>query len=97
MKGKLVKTPFRGGMLILTHQELVLGEGLLGARNIRRFPLRHLARLELRPSPSEAVLGRSVCLRFVWIDGQITDVDGVGPLAGERIRMLLARLYRVAQ
>jgi hypothetical protein len=35
---RLLKTSVRGGVLTLTHRELVLGEGWLGVRNVRRFP-----------------------------------------------------------
>jgi hypothetical protein len=86
---KLLKTPMRGGILILTDTELVLGEGVLGAKNVRRFPLQSLAHLDLLPSPGEQVLRRGTTLRFVWADGQTTSVDYVGPVAARRIQEIL--------
>ncbi len=93
---KLVKTPFRGGVLTLTNHELVLGDGILGARNVRRYPLKQLARVDIEPSPGDGPIKRNRCLRFVWIDGQITEVDGVGPIAAERIHYVLSALRRPA-
>ena len=79
-------------MLTLTDRELVLGEGLLGTQNERRFPLRSLAHLDLLPSSRDKVLRRNMFLRFVWIDGQRTEVDGVGPIVAQRIRGILHAL-----
>jgi hypothetical protein len=91
---RLVKTPFRGGMLTLTNHELVLGEGILGARNVRRYPLKQLARIDIEPSPGDGPIKRNKCLRFVWIDGQVTEVDGIGPIAADRIHYVLSALRR---
>lgn len=93
---KLVKTRFKGGILTLTNLELVLGEGLLGTQNQRRFSLRTFVRLDVLPTPGEAQLARSKRLRFVWIDGSVTEVDGVGPLAAQRIEYVLQALRRPA-
>lgn len=93
---KLLKTPMQGGILTLTNRELVLGEGILGTQYIRRFPLRDFARLDVLPSPNDRSLRRSQLLRFVWIDGQMTDVDGVGPIAARRIAYVLQALRRPA-
>jgi hypothetical protein len=89
---KLLKTPIKGGILTLTNHELVLGEGFLGTQNVRRFPLRSFVRLDLLPSSSN----RSVMLCFVWFDGQVTEVDGVGPIAAQRIQYVLEALRRPA-
>ena len=89
---KLLKTPMRGGIMTLTERELVLGEGVLGAKNVRRFPIQALAQLDRLPSTGEQTLRRSVLLRFVWADGQTTDVDGIGPVAAQRIQDLLQSL-----
>jgi hypothetical protein len=89
---KLLKTPMHGGMLMLTEREIMVGEGWLGAQNVRRFSLQSLAQLELLPSTGQSVLRRSVLLRFVWADGQTTDVSGVGPAAAQRVRDLIQSL-----
>jgi len=81
-------------MLLLTGDELVLGEGWLGAQNARHFPLHALARLELVPSSSGPALRRNFLLRFVWLDGATTEVEGVGPVAAHRALGLLQRLCR---
>jgi len=85
----LVKTPMRGGIVTLTERELVLGEGLLGASNVRRFPLQSLDHVDLLPSPADRALRRGMLLRFVWADGRTTEVDGVGPAAARRIHAML--------
>jgi hypothetical protein len=82
---RLLKTPVRGGVLTLTDRELVLGEGWLGAKNVRRFALQSLAQLELLSESSAHVPQRGLLLRFTWADGQITDVYSVGPVAAKRI------------
>ena len=82
----------RGGILTLTNRELVLGEGWLGTQNERRFPLQSLVHLDLLPSPSDNVPGQNMLLRFVWVDGQPTEVDGIGPIAAQRIRSILRAL-----
>lgn len=91
---KLLKTPVRGGILTLTNQELVLGEGFLGTQNVRKVSLKLFARLDILPSPGDRAMQRSKLLRFVWIDGQTTDVDGVGPVAAQRIQYVLQALRR---
>lgn len=93
---RLVKTPFRGGILTLTNQELIVGEGFLGTTNVRRWALPLFARLDVLPSPHDRGLQRSKMLRFVWINGQVTDVDGVGPVAAQRIAYVLQALRRPA-
>ncbi len=93
---KLLKTPMRGGIVTLTDRELVLGEGVLGTKNVRRFPLQSLVRLDRLPSPGDHVLRRSMLLRFVWADGQTTEVDGIGPLAAQRMHDILQVLCRPA-
>lgn len=89
---KLLKTLMRGGILTLTHREVVLGEGLLGTQNVRRFPLQSLAHLDLLPSPGDKVLRQNMLLRFVWDDGQTTEVDGIGLIAAQRIHDILQAL-----
>src|SRR5690349_6875141 len=89
---KLLKTPVRGGVLTLTNHDLLLGEGWLGAKNVRRFPLQSLERLDLLPAPSEQALRRRFLLRFVWADGQVTEVDGVGPAAARHIHAFVQAL-----
>jgi hypothetical protein len=89
---KLLKTPMRGGILTLTDHELVLGEGLLGTRNVRRFPIQSLTHLDLLPSSDNPVLQQNMLLRFVWDDGQTTEVDGIGPIAAQRIHDILQAL-----
>jgi hypothetical protein len=79
----------RGGILTLTNRELVLGEGWLGTQNERRFLLQSLVHLDLLPSSNDKVLGRNMRLRFVWVDGQTTEVDGIGPIAAQRIHDIL--------
>jgi hypothetical protein len=79
-------------MLYLTGDELVLGEGWLGAQNVCRFPLQALVHLELLPSSSGRALRRNLLLRFVWADGTTTDVEDVGPVAAHRLHGLLERL-----
>jgi hypothetical protein len=79
-------------MLLLTDDELVLGEGWLGARNARHFPLQALVRLELLPSSSGRALRRNLLLRFVWVGSATTDVEDVGPVAAHRLHGLLERL-----
>ncbi len=91
---KLLKTRIRGGILTVTDRELVLGEGWLGTQNVKRFPIYLLVAVELQPSPSERPLHRSMVLRLVWGDGTVTDVDGVGPIAAQRIRDILTTLGR---
>ena len=86
---RLLKTPVRGGVLTLTDRELVLGEGWLGAKNVRRFALQSLAQLELLSESGAHVPQRSILLRFMWADGQTTDVHGVGPVAAKRIHDML--------
>ena len=93
---KLLKTSMRGGILTLTNRELVLGEGILGTQHIRRFPLRDFVRLDVLPSPNDRGLRRNQLLRVVWIDGQVTDVDGVGPVAAQRIEYVLQAIRRPA-
>ena len=82
----------RGGILTLTNHELVLGEGWLGTQNERRFPLQSLVHFDLLPSPHDKVPGHTMLLRFVWVDGQTTEVDGVGPIAAQRIHVVLQAL-----
>jgi hypothetical protein len=89
---KLFKTRMRGGTLTLTDREVVLGEGWLGAQNVRRFPLHTLVHLDLLPSPGQSVLQRSMQLRFVWADGDIVDIYDVGPIAAGHVRDILQRL-----
>jgi hypothetical protein len=67
---RLLKTSVRGGVLTLTHRELVLGEGWLGVRNVRRFPLTALTALEVLSSPHDTLLRRNKLLRFRWADGE---------------------------
>lgn len=82
----------RGGILTLTNRELVLGEGWLGTQNERRFPLQSLVHLDQLPSPGDKVTGRNMLLRFVWVDGQVTEVDGIGPIAAQRIHAIVRAL-----
>ena len=89
---KLLKTPIQGGMLTLTNHEVMVGEGWLGAQNVRRFSLHSLVRVDILPSPNESVLRRSMLLRFVWADGAIVDVYNVGPVAARHVRDILQRL-----
>lgn len=93
---KLLKTMMRGGVLTLTNRELVLGEGFLGVRNVRRFPLTTLARLDVIDGMREGRPQRDVELRFVWMDGETTVVQGLGPVAAQRIQYLLKVLRRPA-
>jgi len=86
---KLLKTPIRGGVLTLTDRELVLGEGWLGAKNVRRFSLQSLAQLDLLSASGTHVPQHGMLLRFIWADGQTTDVHGVGPAAAQRIHDML--------
>lgn len=67
---RLLKARVHGGLLILTDRELVLGEGWLGAANVRRFPLASLAHLELQPAAGQHALRRSMRLHFEWHDGR---------------------------
>ncbi len=90
---KLLKTPMRGGIVTITDRELVVGEGWLGTRNVRRFPLQSLMQIELLPAlPSESMRHHRR-IRFRWDDGQSTEVAGIGPLAAQRIYALLHALY----
>jgi len=89
---KLFKTPVRGGTVTVTDREIVVGDGWLGTHNVRRFPLQSLAHLDLLPSPKDKGLQHSMLVRFVWTNGLITDVDGVGPLAAQRLHNLLQAL-----
>ncbi len=89
---RLLKARVHGGLLILTDRELVLGEGWLGAANVRRFPLASLAHLELQPAAGQHALRRSMRLHFEWRDGRATDVDGVGPAAARRVYGLVRQL-----
>ena len=82
----------RGGLVTLTNRELVLGDGLLGTRNVRRFPLQSLMHLDLLPSPGDKALRRNMLLRFMWVDGQTTEVDGIGPIAAQRIHTIVHAL-----
>lgn len=90
--GKLLKTRIRGGILTLTDRELVLGQGWLGTQHVRRYPIQGLAAVELQPSPDDQVLNRSILLRLRWHDGQIIEVDGLGPIAADRVRNILQAL-----
>ncbi len=92
---KLLKTRIRGGILTVTDRELMLGEGWLGTQNVRRFPLHLLVGVELQPSPGERLLTKSTLLRLTWSDGEVTDVDGVGPIAAQRIRDILTALCKI--
>lgn len=95
--GTLFKTPMHGGIVTITEREIVVGEGWLGTRNVRRFPLQSLAHLDLLPSPHGNGLQHSVLVRFVWTDGQITEVDGVGPIAAQRLSALLQEQERLVK
>lgn len=90
---KLLKTPMRGGIVTITDRELVLGEGWLGTRNVRRFPLQSLMHIELLPSLQSKGMQHHMCVRFVWDDGQSTEVDGIGPIAAQRMSDMLHALY----
>lgn len=94
MAVKVLKVPVPGGMLTLTNQELILGEGLLGARNVRQFKLNWLARLDVVPSPRASSMRPNKLLRFVWMSGDTTEVDGVGPAAAQRVQCVVHALRR---
>jgi hypothetical protein len=85
----LLKTSVRGGLLRLTSSELSYGEGLLGSRNLRRFPVVGLVALDLE---DEDAAGRGVRLRLRAADGESLTVGGVSPLAARRLRELVAIL-----
>ncbi|GAC1536925.1 MAG: hypothetical protein NVS4B8_13860 [Herpetosiphon sp.] len=89
---KLLKTPFRGGIVTLTESELIVGEGWLGTRNPRRYAFHALTRIDLAPSPIDQVAGRNMCLRFVWNNGQTVEIDGIGPTAAQRIHTAIHAL-----
>lgn len=93
---KLLKTPIRGGILTLTDREIVVGEGWLGSRNVRRFPLHSLRRLDLQPLLGERVPPRSILLRFEWADGDTIEVHDIGPVAARQVRNILQRLCHVS-
>jgi hypothetical protein len=92
--GTLLKTRVRGGILTITERELLLGEGWLGTQNVKHIPIHLIIGVDLQPSPSERLLNRSTLLRLVWGDGNVTEVDGIGPIAAQRVRDLLRTLSK---
>lgn len=85
----LLKTAVRGGLLRLTGQELSYGEGVLGSRNLRRFPLAAIASIELEAGDA---VGRAVRLQMRTNDGTALTLEGVSPLAARRLQELVAIL-----
>lgn len=85
----LLKTAVRGGLLRLSSHELSHGEGVLGSRNVRRFPVASILAIEIEPmDPS----GRAVRLRLRTAEGEALTLEGVNPVAARRLRELVAIL-----
>lgn len=62
----MLEIPVQGGVLVLTNQELLLGEGILGTRNVRRFKLN--SRTPRRSTISQRFNGAALPIRTLRLD-----------------------------
>jgi hypothetical protein len=82
----------RGGIVRLTGDELSLGMGFLGSRDVRRVPLETIIAVEAVPglAPTDGVT-----LYILTVDDDLV-IPGVSPLAARRLRAVLRTLLALA-
>jgi hypothetical protein len=83
-----LKLAVRGGILRLTGDELSVGMGFLGSRDVRRLPLAAIVAVEDEPG---VVPADGVTLRVITADDDLA-IAGVSPLSARRLRAMLRTL-----
>ncbi len=91
---KAVTIPVEGGVVALTNQGLILGEGLLGTHSVRRFKLSSLARLDVVLSPGASPMRPYKLLRFAWMTDATTEIDDVGRVSAQRLQSVARAMRR---